>query len=315
MFTKEPLPCAGGFGAEVSNLSRDDLGDPKVRKALYELWIQEGLIVFRGLEGPETQIALSEVFGPCITHPIKHMDVSHEFPELHSIRYDPQTGDIYEVDGVELGAWLPWHSDLIYVDKVNHGGILRPLVVSDRGGETGYLDKIRLYETLPEDLKQQIEGLFVLYKFDLDVANQKFGVRQKAKVLQWSENRRDVQSRVQNYPQVMHPMTYIQAETGRKMLNVSPWFAVGIHGMEGAAGNALLSRVADHIIDDRHAYYHRWQPTDMVLWDNWRMLHSVKGVPRNSSRWVQRTTIAGDYALGRLADQAAKIDDRIRINV
>jgi hypothetical protein len=30
---------------------------------------------------------------------------------------------------------------------------------------------------------------------------------------------------------------------------------------------------------------------------------------------VQRTTIAGDYALGRLANQAAKIDDRIRINV
>jgi taurine dioxygenase len=83
------------------------------------------------------------------------MDVSHEFPELHSVRYDPQTGDIYEVDGVELGAWLPWHSDLIYVDKVNHGGILRPLVVSDRGGETGFLDKIRLYETLPEDSKQR----------------------------------------------------------------------------------------------------------------------------------------------------------------
>jgi taurine dioxygenase len=121
MFTNKPLPGAGGFGAEVSNLSRDDLGDPKVRKALYELWIQEGLIVFRGLQGPETQIALSEVFGPCITHPVKHLDISREFPELHSVRYDPQAGDIYEVDGVELGAWLPWHSDLIYVDKVNHG--------------------------------------------------------------------------------------------------------------------------------------------------------------------------------------------------
>jgi taurine dioxygenase len=315
MFTKNPLPCAGGFGAEVCNLSRDDLADPKVREALYELWIQEGLIVFRGLQGPETQIALSEVFGPNMSHPLKPLDSSREFPGLVTNRYDPQAGDIIDVGGVELGAWLPWHSDLIYVDKVNRGGVLRPLVMPERGGETGFLDKIRLYETLPEDLKQQIEGLFVLYKIDLDVAHRRFGARPQAKMVQWSENRRDIHSRRSDYPLVMHPMTYTQAETGRKVLNVSPWFAVGVHGMEGEAGDALLSRVVEHIIDDRRAYYHRWQPTDMVLWDNWRMLHCAKGVPRNAIRSVQRTTIAGDYALGRLVNPAAKIDDRMRIDV
>jgi taurine dioxygenase len=41
----------------------------------------------------------------------------------------------------------------------------------------------------------------------------------------------------------------------------------------------------------------------MVLWDNWRMLHSAEGVDPQATRWMRRTTIGGDYALGRkLAD-------------
>jgi taurine dioxygenase len=318
MFTKKPLPFSGGFGAEVSNLTRDDLANPGIRKALYDLWIQEGLIVFRGLEGPETQIALSEVFGPSIAHPVKSTDTSsslNKFRELATIRYDPQTGDIYEVDGVELGAWLPWHSDLVYVDKINRGGVLRAVVVPERGGETGFMDKIRSYETLPADLKQQIEGLFVLYKFELDVARRKFGAKQKAKVVQWSENRKGIQSQTPDFPTVMHPMTYTQRETGRKVLNVSPWFALGIHGMENEAGDALLHRVVDHMSDERNAYYHRWGPTDMVLWDNWRMLHCGKGTPRNCTRWMQRTVIDGDYAFGRLLNQATEVEDRHRVDV
>ena len=37
----------------------------------------------------------------------------------------------------------------------------------------------------------------------------------------------------------------------------------------------------------------------MVLWDNWRMMHSANGVAIDDRRSMQRTTIAGDYALGR----------------
>jgi taurine dioxygenase len=95
-------------------------------------------------------------------------------------------------------------------------------------------------------------------------------------------------------------MVFTQAETGRKVLNVSPWFAVAIEGMENAEGDALLARVIDHCEDDRFAYYHHWQPEEMALWDNWRMLHSAYGVPENETRRLERTTIKGDYQLGRI---------------
>jgi len=45
-----------------------------------------------------------------------------------------------------------------------------------------------------------------------------------------------------------------------------------------------------------------WQPGDMVLWDNWRMLHCARGVPDDMYREVHRTSIAGNYALGRVLE-------------
>ena len=95
-------------------------------------------------------------------------------------------------------------------------------------------------------------------------------------------------------------MVYSQRETGRKVLNVSPWFAVGINRRETAEGDELLREVVSYCIDDGCAYFHDWNDDDMVLWDNWRMLHCASGVEPNTPRWMQRTTIVGDYALGRI---------------
>jgi taurine dioxygenase len=124
-----------------------------------------------------------------------------------------------------------------------------------------------------------------------------------------------MQSRTPQYPVVVHPMTYKQKETGRTVLNVSPWFAVGIEGMENDEGNALLKKVVDHCIDERFAYYHQYRKGDLVLWDNWRTLHRCPGVPVGEVREMERTTIDGDYALGRIAEANAVIDDRLRVSV
>jgi taurine dioxygenase len=113
-------------------------------------------------------------------------------------------------------------------------------------------------------------------------------------------------SRVDDYPRSIHPMVCVQEETGRKVLNVSPWFAVAIQGREHDEGDALLRAVIECLESEDHAYYHQWQAGDMVLWDNWRMLHRATGLPPHLPRWLQRTTIFGDYGLGALESDAAE---------
>ena len=100
------------------------------------------------------------------------------------------------------------------------------------------------------------------------------------------------------YPRVVHPMVFTQAETGRKVLNVSPGFAEGILELGGPDGDALLREVIAHCTDPATAWFHDWRDGDMVLWDNWRVLHEACGCNPEEERVVHRTTIKGDYGLG-----------------
>jgi taurine dioxygenase len=292
----QPLADHLGFGVEVSGLVISHLKYPQVRKELHDLWIDQGVVVFRGLEGEDAHIELSQCFGKLSIHPVKETHAGR--PELMTVLYRPEDGWLMEVDGEQRGVYLPWHSDLIYVDKINHGGILRPIKLPSHGGQTGFIDKIDAYNALPQNLKNKIEGLEVIYKYDLNPENQKFGKVHNVKVLRYTPGVLSIQSRLDDFPRVIHPMVYTQAETGRKMLNVSPWYAQGINGREGPDGDALLAEVISHI-DESRAYYHQWRYGDMVLWDNWRVLHGAPGCPADEERWLERTTLFGDYGGGR----------------
>jgi taurine dioxygenase len=296
-FETAPLADHLPFGAIVKGLDPEDLKDAETRRRLRELWIREGVLVFRGLEGESAHLELSRCFGKLMVHPSKEAHTAN--PEIIDLRYKPETGWLMSVDGNMRGAWLPWHSDLVFVDQINRGGILRPIALPSYLGETGFIDKIAACSALPDSLKKSIEGLHVIYKLDLDPAHQKFGRLAEVVVERFDQVTAGVQARLHDFPRVLHPMLYLQPETGRQVLNVSPWFAMGIFGMENEEGDRLLEEVIQHIVHSKHVYQHTWQLGDMVLWDNWRMLHSATGSPANEERWMQRTTIEGDYGLGR----------------
>ncbi|MEZ5735427.1 MAG: TauD/TfdA family dioxygenase [Novosphingobium sp.] len=298
-FRIDPLPGDHAFGAVVSDLTPSAIQEPDVRKRLYDLWIEKGVIVFKGLSDLDTQIHLSEIYGKPEIHPLL---VGIERPREHfviaEIEYVEEDGDIYEIDGELRGGYLPWHFDLAYMERINHGGILRGAVLPKRGGETGFIDGIAAYDALPERLKQRIEGLRVIYRYLADATKAKFGERPD-KCLSLSRNITLALEHPSVQNPVTHPIVYTQKESGRKVLNISPWHAVAIEGMENEEGDALLGEVIDRMIRPEQAYFHVWQGDDMVLWDNWRMLHCACGVPRGEQRKMRRTTIAGDYALGR----------------
>ncbi len=307
-FDVAPLDEKLSWGVKVTGLVTADLEDTQARSNLYDIWIQEGVIVFEGLERVEDQLLLSRVFGPLRTHPTRE-SVASNSQDLMDVIFEPQHGWLIEVDGEPRGTWLPWHSDLIYVDKINHGGILRPVKIPSKWGETGFIDKISAYDRLPEDIKARIEGLHVVYKYDMDMSRIKFGKNYNARVLRHSKATASIQSRLDEFPASLHPIVYEQPETGRKVLNVSSWFAEGIYEMPGEEGDALLEKVVQCAVDEQYAYYHKWKLGEMVLWDNWRMLHCATGTPVDEERVMQRTTIGGDYGLGRVEPGSGRIKE------
>jgi taurine dioxygenase len=80
---------------------------------------------------------------------------------------------------------------------------------------------------------------------------------------------------------------------------VSGYGARGIEGEEGSPdSDKLLDAVLQEILAKVRPYIHTWKPTDLVIWDNWRVLHEAMGVDPKYKRCVHRTTIKGDYGLG-----------------
>ena len=63
------------------------------------------------------------------------------------------------------------------------------------------------------------------------------------------------------------------------------------------------------------AYVHHWHDDEMVLWDNWRMLHCASGVHPDDVRHLQRTTIKGNDALGRIELTDGEVTHEMRLNV
>jgi taurine dioxygenase len=89
---------------------------------------------------------------------------------------------------------------------------------------------------------------------------------------------------------------------GEYVLQVSPWQAAGIEGEENPAGDALLEALLGEVRATMTPYWHIWEPGDMVMWDNWRMLHSAGGTAPEHKRHMIRSTISGDYGLGAFED-------------
>ncbi len=293
------------FGRKILGLRIGDLEREEVREELRDYWRRDGVIAFQDSDvTSEFQIELSKVFGELEVHPVPELRTPG-CPELITMVCDEHSSGLYEVDGVKAVGFLPWHFDLIYTDRINRGGVLTAQQISSWGGETGFIDRVYAYATLADDLKEAIEKLDIVYQFILDPAESPYGAKLPVRRLKMGEFERTVTPHLKTkYPPVVHPMVFVDPGTGHKVLNVSPYGALYIHGHQDALGHALLERVIDHLVSCP-AYFHSWKSSDMVLWDNWRMAHCVTPAAPDEVRIMQRSTIKGDYGLGRKLEQKA----------
>ena len=317
MYTIEPLSPPRNFGAIVRGISAADIETPEQRKQLRDLWADRGLLVFKDTQNLTTEfhVALSRVFGDLQRHHQENMLVDGH-PELISFRADGERDGVYEVDGELRSGFFPFHSDFRWMDHPNRGGVLRIVQLPEKGGDTGFVDGVDAYESMPEDLKRRIEGREVVYQMMTDDRAFKFERWRKMRTIRLGSTRDHIRDKPEKYPPAAYPLVITLPETGRKFLSYSPYFALSVIGLSPEESDALLFELADYYTDPKRAYFHKWELGDMVLWDNWRMLHSAEGVPLGEEREGQRTTIAGAYPIGRMLGEGGwKFEQPLQANL
>jgi len=290
------------FGLRIGGLTRDMLEDAALRSEINDLFIAHGMIVFEDVEQTDAmQLAISSCFGPLKEHPVKAVSRvdSSRMPGVIEIRSEPGRG-VVEVDGRRVSHWLPWHFDHCYNDELNLAGVLRSVERVDDGGITGFLDGVTLYRAFPQDLRDRIEAREIAYSLSTQYDQLRFGRPKRYEVIEPKPTTEQFKAQAASMSRAIHPAVWTRP-TGEKVLHVSNYMAEEIVGMDNAEGDALLEDVCQTInrLAETCSYHHKWNEGDMVVWDNTRMLHCVSGSRPEDLRIMYRTTIAGDYGLGR----------------
>lgn len=293
-----PLSDDLPFGARITGVTLENSADSDLRAEINDVFAKRGMILFEDMEPTnQMQMALSRVFGEPQVYALTDVVESSDKVDVGVVEFE--YGEVFEVDGVELVSWLPWHFDACYTDKLNRGGILRAITIPPEGGLTGFADGIQMYQAIDPELRARFENLDIVYHTHLMFMNMRFGLPERIKPVMLRPVLTDMLAATKDAPRAVHPAIWTRP-TGEKVLHVAPWQAAGIDGMLTPEGDALFAELIEEIYAKMTPFRHKWSPTDMVIWDNWRFIHSVGGNPPQYERRMQRTTIEGDYGLGRM---------------
>ena len=301
-FTVQSLEDNLGFGSRVSGITSSLLEDADVRAELNQLFQDRGVIVFDGVEPtPEMQVAISTVFGPLKDHPVASVERADggKLLGVIAISSGPHAG-VVETGGKQLATWQPWHFDHAYNNELNRAGVLRSLSIAREGGRTAFADGVQIWRDMDPAIRRKAEGIEVLYDLDLRYNLQRFGLPQDFRIVRFHASQLEADYGVS--PISVHPAVWTRPG-GEKVFHMTPYGCRGIVGDRSDAAFDLLAGIWDEAMRVIQPYYHRWHETDMVLWDNWRVLHHATGCPPEEHRVVHRTTIRGDYGLGRWLEE------------
>jgi len=292
-FDVEPLE--GGVGAEVIGLDLDRPLDEETARALNDVWLDAAIVLFRGIgTSNERHLRLSRCFGDLEVHPVPSIRLPGN-DEIIRLANDADTEQMtYRFDGRDVVGAIPWHTDLIYTPATNRGAILRMVQKPEIGGQTGWVDTALAYDALSETMKARIEALEARFDFVVDLRKMRFGKPGEVELVDYGN------VEYPEFPDVAQPLVWTHPISGRKSLALSPIHLIDMLDMDAEEGDAILQELVDHTLDGRFTYLHEWEEGDMILWDNWRTLHTALGVPPGQKRIVHRTTMRGEHVTGRI---------------
>jgi len=182
----------------------------------------------------------------------------------------------------QLGAYEAiWHTDMSYIAEPPMASALYSLEVPPSGGDTGFCNMYLAYETLPADLKRQVEGRLCRH----DASRNSAG-----------ELRRGFADAPDPSQTVGadHPIVRTHPVTGRKALFLGRRRNAYIPGLPLGESEALLEALWAHAAKPEFSWYQQWRVGDLILWDNRCVMHRRDAFDPDARRVMHRTQIKGD---------------------
>ena len=273
-------------GAEVRGLDLSQRIDDSLRREINQALARYHVLVFREqkLSPPEFAQAARN-FGEIMLQQDRakwvpgHPEISHLMPtEIEPGRY--------LIDGEGF------HTDHSWDPCPPKATALHPVALPATGGDTQFVNMHMAYDDLPQDTKRRIDGLRAMHTY-----SSKHRTRE---ILALSE-----ESAKALPPPSSHALVRTHPDNGRKFLYLNPVRMESIVGMDDAAALALIAELMAHATRQKFEYRQKWQPGDMVIWDNRSVMHKANGDYDMTKRHMYRVMVKSDPAAERALNSAA----------
>lgn len=277
-------PITADFVADICDVNINSLSD-EAFSDIYQAWLDYGVLRIRNQPLDEQGLQrFSARFGPLEEAPMGRM------PEVErkkiKNRYVTQLSNII-VDGKPIGglgnAEASWHSDMTYIEAPPPASVLLGLEIPRQGGETYFADQCAALAAVPESLRSRIENLSIKH----DAAHTSVGKLRPG--FESFDNPRDA-------PGAVHPMIRQHEETGRPALYLGRREWAYIPGLSLDESESLLDEIWSYAALPQNVWQQQWQPNDIIIWDNRRVLHRRDGFDQNERRLMKRCQVLSKYA-------------------
>jgi taurine dioxygenase len=187
----------------------------------------------------------------------------------------------------ELNFANNWHTDLSYLPAPPAYTILHAREVPDAGGDTMWANQYMAYETLPDKVKEQINGLRTTHSAGLAYGTGGYLEAVADKSSMGIEPSKDA------YETRSHPLVIRHPRTGRPALFVNSSYTTEIEGMDADQGRELLGRLMMHATNPNFTCRLRWEPNMLTIWDNATTQHLAINDYAGDRREMFRTSVIG----------------------
>lgn len=279
----EVVQTGKALGAEIRGL---DLSKPLSEadfEAVAEAWRDHIVLLFRDQKmSDDDLVRFSRRFGDLDVAPASATDRAgaqeRSRPEIWII------SNVVE-NGKPIGALgdkeAEWHTDMSYVEKPPMASVLYSLEIPSAGGDTSFANMYKAYETLPDDLRHEVDGRLCNHDSSTTSVGE---LRVGAGAV----------GDVRAAPGAKHPMVRVHPETGGRALYLGRRLNAYVPGLGLAESERLLDGLWAHCTKPEFAWTHRWRVGDLLVWDNRVAIHRRDGFDGRERRVMHRTQIKGE---------------------
>ena len=277
-------PLTLHIGAEIGGIDLTAPLPPDQLRQVREAFLKWKVVFFRGQHLDHAQhVALARQFGePTIGHAV--FGYVEGYPEVYSVAKNRTANENREATA--LTPWSGWHADITAAVNPPCASILRGVTIPPYGGDTLWTNLAAAYNGLSPTMRGFVDGLRGIHKFV-----------PRANTTARSEYNERIQRRVL---ETEHPLVTVHAETGERVLFVSPSFLKSIVGLTPRESQKILEILWEHVTRPEYTVRFKWNAGDIAFWDNRSTAHLA---PRDIfesdvDRQLYRITLVGEPLVG-----------------